>query len=161
MFKQAPQTKTPLDVNRLVREVLALTRSEIQRHHVTVQTALMDVIPKTLADRTQLQQVMLNLIVNALEAMDAVTDRPRVLSITSAIDDPKGVVITVSDNGTGIEPKNMQRIFDSFFTTKVHGMGMGLSICRSIIETHDGSLLVSSGDPHGTVFQVILPTNVD
>ena len=121
----------------------------------------MDVIPKTLADRTQLQQVMLNLIVNALEAMDAVTDRPRVLSITSAIDDPKGVVITVSDNGTGIEPKNMQRIFDSFFTTKVHGMGMGLSICRSIIETHDGSLLVSSGDPHGTVFQVILPTNVD
>ena len=161
MFKQAPQTKTPLDVNRLVREVLALTRSEIQRYHVTVQTALMDVIPKTLADRTQLQQVMLNLIVNALEAMEAVTDRPRVLSITSAIDDPKGVVITVSDNGTGIEPKNMQRIFDSFFTTKVHGMGMGLSICRSIIETHDGSLLVSSGDPHGTVFQVILPTNVD
>ena len=70
-------------------------------------------------------------------------------------------LITVSDNGTGIEPKNMQRIFDSFFTTKVHGMGMGLSICRSIIETHDGSLLVSSGDPHGTVFQVILPTNVD
>jgi C4-dicarboxylate-specific signal transduction histidine kinase len=161
MFKQAPQTKTPLDINDLVQEVLALTRSEIQRHNVAVQTKLMDGIPKTLADRTQLQQVMLNLIVNALEAMDAVTDRRRVLSITSAIDDSKGVVIMVGDNGTGIEAKNMQRIFDSFFTTKVHGMGMGLSICRSIIETHDGSLLVSSGDPHGTIFQVILPTNVD
>lgn len=161
MFKQAPQTKTPLDINDLVQEVLALTRSEIQRHNVAVQTKLMDGIPKTLADRTQLQQVMLNLIVNALEAMDAVTDRPRALSITSAIDDSKGVVIMVGDNGAGIEPKNMQRIFDSFFTTKVHGMGMGLSICRSIIENHDGSLLVSSGDPHGTVFQVILPTSVD
>jgi C4-dicarboxylate-specific signal transduction histidine kinase len=161
MFKQAPQTKTPLDINDLVQEVLALTRSEIQRHNAAVQTKLMDGIPKTLADRTQLQQVMLNLIVNALEAMDAVTDRRRVLNITSAIDDSKGVVIMVGDNGTGIEAKNMQRIFDSFFTTKVHGMGMGLSICRSIIETHDGSLLVSSGDPHGTIFQVILPTNVD
>lgn len=161
MFKQTPQAKAPLDVNELVREVLALTRSEIQRHHVSVQIELMDGIPKTLADRIQLQQVILNLIVNALEAMDAVTDRTRVLNIRSAIDDSKSLLITVGDNGIGIEPKNMERIFDSFFTTKLHGMGMGLSICRSIIETHGGSLLASSADPHGTVFKLILPTNVD
>jgi signal transduction histidine kinase len=161
MFKQAPQTTTPLDINDLVREVLALTRSEIQRHHVAVQTELMNGIPKASGDHIQLQQVMLNLIINALEAMDAVTDRPRVLNIKSAIDDSKGVLIMVGDNGTGIEPKNMQRIFDSFFTTKSNGMGMGLSICRSIIETHGGSLSASSGDPHGTIFQVILPTSVD
>ena len=161
MFKQAPQAKMLLDVNELVREVLTLTRSEIQRHRVDVQTELMDGIPKALADRIQLQQVMLNLILNALEAMDAVTDRPRVLSIKSAIHDSKGVQIMVGDTGIGIEPQNMRRMFDSFFTTKHHGMGMGLSICRSIIETHGGSLSASSGDPHGTVFQVILPTNVE
>lgn len=161
MFKQTPQAKTLLDVNDLVREVLTLTRSEIQRHRVAVQTELMDGIPKALTDRIQLQQVMLNLIVNALDAMDAVTDRPRVLSIKSAIHDSKGVQIMVGDTGIGIEPQNMQRIFDKFFTTKVHGMGMGLSICRSIIETHGGSLSASSGDPHGTVFQVILPASVE
>ena len=138
-----------------------MTRSEIQRHRVAVQTELMDGIPKALTDRIQLQQVMLNLIVNALDAMDAVTDRPRVLSIKSAIHDSKGVQIMVGDTGIGIEPQNMQRIFDKFFTTKVHGMGMGLSICRSIIETHGGSLSASPGDPHGTVFQVILPTSVE
>jgi signal transduction histidine kinase len=161
MFKQTPQPKILLDVNDLVREVLTLTRSEIQRHRVAVQTQLTDGIPKTLVDRIQLQQVMLNLIMNALEAMDAVTDRPRVLSIKSAIHDSNGVLVMVGDTGIGIEPKNMRRIFDSFFTTKLHGMGMGLSICRSIIETHGGSLSASSGDPHGTVFQVILPTSVE
>jgi signal transduction histidine kinase len=104
---------------------------------------------------------MLNLILNALEAMDAVTDRPRVLSIKSANHSSNGVLVMVGDTGIGIEPQNMRRIFDSFFTTKLHGMGMGLSICRSIIETHGGSLSASSGDPHGTVFQVILPTSVE
>jgi signal transduction histidine kinase len=158
MFKQAPQEKAPLDVNDLIREVLILTRSEIQRHRVAVQTELMERIPQPLADRIQLQQIMLNLIMNALEAMDAVTDRARVLSIKSTIQDSQSVRITVGDSGTGIEPKDVQRIFDEFFTTKPQGMGLGLSICRSIIEGHGGSLSASSGRPHGAVFQVILPT---
>jgi C4-dicarboxylate-specific signal transduction histidine kinase len=158
MFKQAPQEKAPLDVNDLIREVLILTRSEIQRHRVAVQTELMERIPQPLADRIQLQQIMLNLIMNALEAMDAVTDRARVLSIKSTIQDSQSVRITVGDSGTGIEPKDVQRIFDEFFTTKPQGMGLGLSICRSIIEAHGGSLSASSGRPHGAVFQVILPT---
>jgi signal transduction histidine kinase len=158
MFKQAPQEKAPLDVNDLIREVLILTRSEIQCHRVAVQTELMERIPQPLADRIQLQQIMLNLIMNALEAMDAVTDRARVLSIKSTIQDSQSVRITVGDSGTGIEPKDVQRIFDEFFTTEPQGMGLGLSICRSIIEAHGGSLSASSGRPHGAIFQLILPT---
>jgi signal transduction histidine kinase len=160
MFKQAPQEKALLDVNDLIREVLVLTRSEIQLHRVAVQTELMERIPQLSVDHIQLQQVMLNLIMNALEAMDAVTDRARVLSIKSTIQDSQSVRITVGDSGTGIEPKDLQRIFDGFFTTKPHGMGLGLSICRSIIEAHGGSLSASSGRPHGAIFQVILPTGV-
>ena len=125
MFKQAPQEKAPLDVNDLIREVLILTRSEIQCHRVAVQTELMERIPQPLADRIQLQQIMLNLIMNALEAMDAVTDRARVLSIKSTIQDSQSVRITVGDSGTGIEPKDVLRIFDEFFTTKPPGHGIG------------------------------------
>jgi signal transduction histidine kinase len=98
---------------------------------------------------------------NAVEAMDAVTDRARVLAIRSTAQDSKSILITVEDSGTGIELKNMQRIFDSFFTTKPHGMGMGLAICRSIIESHGGSLSALQGHPHGTVFRVVLPTEVN
>jgi C4-dicarboxylate-specific signal transduction histidine kinase len=158
MFKQAPKENALLDVNDLIREVITLTQSEIQRRHVTVQTELMERIPQPLAGRIQLQQVMLNLIMNALEAMDAVTDRARILSIKSSIEGTQNVQITVGDSGIGIEPKDLKRIFEGFFTTKAHGMGLGLSICRSIIEDHGGTLSASSGRPHGTVFQVILPT---
>jgi C4-dicarboxylate-specific signal transduction histidine kinase len=161
MFNQAPREKSRFDTNDLVREVLAFTRPEIQRHRVTVQTELMEKLPPLLADRIQLQQVMRNLIMNALEAMDVVTDRARVLTIKSTAHDSGNVLITVEDSGTGIEPKDMQRIFDSFFTTKPRGMGMGLAICRSIIESHGGSLSASPSHPHGTVFRVILPTGVD
>jgi signal transduction histidine kinase len=158
MFKQAPRKNVLLDVNDLIREVVMLTQSEIKRRHVTVQTELMERIPRPLADRIQLQQVMLNLIMNALEAMDAVTDRARILSIKSSLQDTHSVQITVGDSGIGIEPKDLKRIFEGFFTTKAHGMGLGLSICRSIIEEHGGTLSASSGRPHGAVFQVILPT---
>ena len=161
MFNQAPREKSRLDTNDLIREVLAFTRPEIQRHRVTVQTELMEKLPPLLADRIQLQQVMRNLIMNALEAMDAVTDRAPVLTVKSTAHDSESVLITVEDSGTGIEPKDMRRIFDSFFTTKPRGMGMGLAICRSIIESHGGSLSASPNHPHGTVFRVILPTGVD
>ena len=161
MFNQAPREKSRLDTNDLVREVLTFTRPEIQRHRVTVQTELMEKLPPLLADRIQLQQVMRNLIMNALEAMDAVTDRAPVLTVKSTAHDSESVLITVEDSGTGIEPEDMRRIFDSFFTRKSRGMGMGLAICRSIIESHGGSLSASPSHPHGTVFRVILPTGID
>jgi signal transduction histidine kinase len=161
MFKQAPREKSRLDTNDLIREVLTFTRPEIQRHRVTVQTELMEKLPPLLVDRIQLQQVMRNLIMNALEAMDAVIDRAPVLTVKSTAHDSESVLITVEDSGTGIEPKDMRRIFDSFFTTKPRGMGMGLAICRSIIESHGGSLSASPSHPHGTVFRVILPTGID
>jgi C4-dicarboxylate-specific signal transduction histidine kinase len=157
MFRQAPREKDRLDVNDLIREVLTFTRPEIQRHRVAVQTELMEELPPLSADRIQLQQVIRNLIMNALEAMDAVTDRARVLTIKSTAHNSQSVLITVGDSGTGIAPRDMQRIFDSFFTTKPHGMGMGLAICRSIVESHEGSLSASPSHPHGTVFQVIVP----
>jgi C4-dicarboxylate-specific signal transduction histidine kinase len=161
MFRQAPREKSRLDANDLIQEVLTFTAPEIRRHQVAVQTKLMENLPTLLADYIQLQQVIRNLIANALEAMDGVTDRARVLTIKSTAQDYKTVLITVEDSGSGIQPENMRRIFDSFFTTKRHGMGMGLAICRSIIDSHGGSLSVLQGHPHGTVFQIILPTGID
>lgn len=161
IFEQAPREKSRLDANDLIREVLTFTGSEIQLRHVTVQTNLRENVPPVLADHVQLQQVMRNLIMNAVEAMEGVTDRARVLTVQSSTQDSKNIVITVEDDGSGIRPENMQRIFDSFFTTKPHGMGMGLAICRSIIDSHGGSLSVLQGRPHGTTFQVIVPTAID
>jgi signal transduction histidine kinase len=111
-----------------------------------------------LIDRVQLQQVVLNLLNNAVEAMSNVRDRPRVLEIRTSFDAPDHVVMAISDSGSGIDPKNVGHIFDPFFTTKLRGMGMGLSICRSIVETHGGRLWVSPGTPHGSVFHVRLPS---
>jgi C4-dicarboxylate-specific signal transduction histidine kinase len=158
MLKNASQTKVPLDVNELVREVLALTHGELKNHGVRLQTGLSLGLPRVLTDRVQLQQVILNLVLNAAEAMSAVADRPRILRVSSEINDPASVLLTVEDSGTGIDPKDMDRIFDAFFSTKSHGLGMGLSICRSIIESHGGSLSASSGNPQGSVFRAVLPT---
>lgn len=157
MFERTPREKGRLDANDLIEDVLTFTRSDIQHHHVAVHTELTENLPPVLADRIQLQQVVRNLIMNALEAMDGVTDRPRVLTIKSAARDSRNVVITVEDRGTGIRPENMRHIFDRFFTTKPHGMGVGLAICRSIIDSHGGKLSVSPGQPYGTVFQIFLP----
>jgi signal transduction histidine kinase len=105
----------------------------------------------------QLQQVILNLVRNAAEAMDSVSSRERILRVRSGPHDPDGVLVTVDDSGTGVSPKDAERIFDSFFTTKSQGMGMGLSICRSIIEAHHGRLWTSAGVEHGSVFNIQLP----
>jgi C4-dicarboxylate-specific signal transduction histidine kinase len=161
IFEQAPREKSRLDANDLIHEVLTFTGSEIQLRHVAVQTNLKENLPPLLADHVQLQQVMRNLIMNAVEAMEVVTDRAGVLTIKSSAQDSKNVLITVEDAGGGIQPENMQRIFDSFFTTKPHGMGMGLAICRSIIDSHGGSLSVLPAHPHGTVFQIVLPTGMN
>jgi C4-dicarboxylate-specific signal transduction histidine kinase len=161
MFERAPREKSRIDANDLIQEVLTFTKPEIRRHRVALETKLMENLPPLLADRVQLQQVMRNLVMNALEAMDGVTDRARVLTVQSTARDSKSVLIAVEDSGSGIQPENMPRIFDSFFTTKPHGMGMGLAICRSIINSHGGSLSVLQGHPHGTIFQVIVPTGID
>jgi signal transduction histidine kinase len=116
-----------------------------------------DGLPQVMATRVQLQQVMLNLIINAVEAMSSVTGRERCLTIASSLDPHSSVTVTVADTGTGIDPAHLDRIFDPFFTTKSHGMGLGLSICRSIIEGHGGALRVAPASPFGTVFQLTLP----
>ena len=111
-----------------------------------------------LADRTQLQQVFVNLTKNAVEALGLITDREKLLVIEATVQDPASVLVTVRDSGTGIDPENLDRIFDPFFTTKSDGMGMGLSICRSIVESYRGRLWATRGESYGSVFFVVLPT---
>jgi C4-dicarboxylate-specific signal transduction histidine kinase len=154
--KSGPQL-TKLDINDAIREVLALTRSELQRHGVTLHTDLSADDPPVFGDRVQLQQVLLNLIMNGIEAMSAITDRPKMLAITSEPVEPGGVLVAVEDTGTGLDPTTADRIFDPFFTTKPNGMGMGLSICRSIIEAHGGRFWVSPGVPCGAAFRFAVP----
>jgi signal transduction histidine kinase len=131
-------------------------RGELQTRKISLQTELAENIPRVLADRIQLEQVILNLVMNAAEAM-ASSGRPRLLHIRSAKHEGGGVYLAVQDSGPGISCKNMNRVFDAFFTTKSEGIGMGLSICRSILEAHGGQISVSRVDPHGSVFHVVLP----
>jgi signal transduction histidine kinase len=141
--------------------MIALLRDQLTRHQVAVQSELFSALPQVLGNRIQLQQVVLNLIMNAAEAMDAVRDRPRMLRLKTEPDGLGGVLITVEDSGPGIDPENIGRVLNPLFTTKSGGMGMGmgLSICRSIVEAHNGRLWVSSGGPHGSVFHVLLPAS--
>ena len=152
--KAAPELRI-LSVNDVIKEVLALAENELTRGGVAVQ---LDLAPDVavIGDRVQLQQVMLNLIMNAMDAMVAVADRPRTLVIKSA-PDTQDVVVEVQDSGKGLDPEQIPRIFDSFFTTKPDGIGMGLSISRSIVEAHGGLLRANPARPHGAVFQMILP----
>src|SRR6185312_6764490 len=157
MFKGKAATRVSVDLNKLIREVLVFAQGEHPTRPIEVQTNLDDNLPLVSADRVQLQQVIFNLITNAIDAMDTVIDRARSLRVTSELKGSDGVVVKIADTGTGIAPENVDRIFDTFFTTKSQGMGMGLAICRSIIEAHGGTLSASPGDPHGAVFQLILP----
>jgi PAS domain S-box-containing protein len=155
--KQEGRTRVPLSVNALIREVLGLAEIELQSHHVAVRTSLDEKIAEVLADRVQLQQVMLNLIKNAIEAMTAVETNSRVLHLKTERDEAQNILISVQDSGSGIDPGNIKRIFERFFSTKPHGMGMGLAICRSIIEAHDGRLWAEAGVPQGSIFRISLP----
>jgi signal transduction histidine kinase len=159
MYRKDDQQRISLDVNELIREMVALLRDQLGHHEVAVQSELMPELPKVLGNRIQLQQVILNLMMNAAEAMDAVRDRPRMLRLKTELYGSNGVLITVEDSGPGIDPKNIERVFNPLFTTKSGGMGMGLSICRSIVEAHDGRLWASSGNPYGSIFHVLLPTS--
>jgi C4-dicarboxylate-specific signal transduction histidine kinase len=143
--------------NELIREALTLVRVEVENQRVSICTELSAELPQVPANQVQLRQVIVNLVMNAIDAMSTV-NRARVLRIKTETRKLNGVMITVEDSGTGIDPQNLDRIFDAFFTTKSHGMGMGLSICRSIIESHDGHLSAAPAEPYGSIFQVSLPT---
>jgi PAS domain S-box-containing protein len=157
VFRNVDQEKSPVDINKLIRDMLGLMIGDLRSNRVSVETRLDDNLPDVIGNQVQLQQVILNLIRNAIEAMNSVTDHARVLRIGTAIHVPDGVLVSVEDSGTGLNPKDIERIFDSFFTTKPQGTGMGLSICRSIIEGHQGRLWASSGINHGAIFNVLLP----
>jgi PAS domain S-box-containing protein len=159
LAKKAGIEKVPLDVNDVVRETIALVQRELTSHRVSLQTKLAPALPMILVDRVQLQQVIINLVMNGIEAMQAVADRPRELKIRSGQDEAHQVHVSVTDCGVGISAENADRLFNAFFTTKTSGMGMGLSICRSIVEAHDGRLWATANVPYGATFQFTLPVN--
>ena len=156
LLQKGPPQMERLDVNAVIREVLTLAGNELLRGGVAVRTELASDIPNVLGDRVQLQQVLLNLILNGVDAMSTITDRPRELLLKSSRH-PNGVLIQVHDSGEGVDPRQADHIFEPFFTTKAQGIGMGLSVGRSIVEAHGGRLWFTPGSPHGVVFQFIVP----
>jgi len=160
MFKSGRREESPVNIRDLVYEVLALVHGELHGHGASVQANVHPDLPRIVGDRVQLQQVLVNLIMNAVEAMSSVQDHERSLRVESRLHEPTDVLITVEDSGPGIEADEMEHLFEPFFTTKSHGMGLGLAISRSIIEAHGGRLWVSGRIPHGAVFHVQLPSDL-
>lgn len=154
--KEGPK-RQPVDINRTVQDVLALTRGAMDRQGIGLRVEHSDRLPSVLGDPIQLQQVLLNLVTNAIEAMSALANGPRVLTVRSALDEVGAVIVTVEDSGGGIDSKQADRVFDSFYTTKPNGIGVGLSISRSIIEAHGGRLWLDSTAQHGARFCFALP----
>jgi PAS domain S-box-containing protein len=157
MIQKAPPRQDLLEINGPIREVIELTRGEASKNAVSVSAELAEELPLIRGDRVQLQQVMLNLIMNAIEAMSGSDDGARQLLVSTAKVESGDVLVVVRDSGPGLAPANRMRIFEAFYTTKATGLGMGLSICRSIIEAHRGRLWASANEPKGTTFQIILP----
>jgi signal transduction histidine kinase len=157
LFQVANRERSPLFANVIIREVLELAGAELRSERVLVVTDLAADLPIISASRGQLQEVILNLVTNAVDAMRPITDRARVLKVSSTFASGQGVLIAIADTGTGIDPKNVDGLFDAFFTTKLQGTGMGLAICRSIVEAHGGRLSAAPNEPHGAVFRFTLP----
>jgi signal transduction histidine kinase len=157
LIKKVPTRTDRFDINDAIRDVVALTRSELSSNGVSLQTQFAQGLPLIEGDRVQLQQVILNLIVNAIEAMSSVSKGAGELSISTEIDVSSGVVVAVRDSGPGLDSARLDHLFDAFYTTKSSGMGMGLSICRSIIEAHDGRIWAEANVPQGASFQFTLP----
>jgi PAS domain S-box-containing protein len=157
LIKKAPPRKDRLDVNGMILEIIEITRGEALKNGISVLTELADHLPVVEADRVQLQQVLLNLIVNALDAMGAANEGPRQLLISTGKVETSGVLVAVQDSGPGLEAAMLERVFESFYTTKPTGLGLGLSICRSIIEAHGGRLWASTNQGRGATFQFNLP----
>ena len=159
LVKKTDPQMVALDINDVIREAISLERREMLSRQVSLRTELASALPQVLGDRVQLQQVVINLVMNALEAMALVTNRPRDILIRSQRDDSNEVLVVVRDSGMGIDSENGERLFNAFFTTKPTGMGMGLSISRSIIAAHGGRLWASPNADHGSTFQFTLPSN--
>jgi len=157
LVKKMPPRRDRLDINQVVLDVVPMILGELHRNRVELQTRLAPDLPEVPGDRVQLQQVILNLILNAVEAMSGVADRPRELVVGSGASNSE-VFVEVRDSGPGLDAANLDRLFDSFYTTKPNGMGMGLSISRSIVEAHGGRLVARQNAPHGAVFRFTLPT---
>jgi C4-dicarboxylate-specific signal transduction histidine kinase len=157
LFNKEETKQQLLSVNDLIRHVLELSRGVIDRHGVVAQTELASPAPLLIGDPVQLQQVVVNLVTNAVEAMTEVTDRPRLLTIRSNVDRDGAIVVTVEDSGSGLDRGEISRIFESFYTTKPDGIGVGLAISRSMIEAHGGTLSAAPGARHGAIFTFTLP----
>jgi C4-dicarboxylate-specific signal transduction histidine kinase len=157
LAKKTDIEKVPLDVNDVVRETIPLVQRELISHHALLRMELAPTLPMILGDRVQLQQVIINLVMNGIESMQSVTDRPRELAVRSRQDETQQVLVSVADCGVGISAENADRLFTAFFTTKSSGMGMGLSICRSIIDAHGGRLWATTCEPRGALFQFTIP----
>jgi PAS domain S-box-containing protein len=159
LIKKAPARKDAVAIDDAILEVIALTRTEAANNSVSVRTQLAEGLPHVRGDRVQLQQVMLNLIVNSIQSMSGVEDGNRELHISTVSIEPEGVSVAVRDTGHGLRPESLPRLFEPFYTTKPDGMGMGLSICRSIIEAHGGRLWATGCEPRGALFQFTVPVD--
>ena len=180
LFKKASAAKEPVDINEVIQEVLILTQTELQKNRVSLRTQFANDLPIVIGDKIQLQQVILNLVLNGIEAMSGVAEGPRELCVSSqkvtkvpseagketiegnTLSDPESgsVLIAVRDSGPGLDATELQRVFEPFYTTKSQGMGMGLAISRSIVEAHHGRLWATANAPRGAVFQFTLPIRV-
>jgi C4-dicarboxylate-specific signal transduction histidine kinase len=161
LVKKSPPKKDRLDINETISDVIALTRSEVDRNRVVLQIRPAKDLPLVQGDRVQLQQVILNLIINAVEAMSGVGEEPRELQISTGTDASDCVLVVVQDSGPGLDPASIEHLFDAFFTTKSSGMGLGLPICRSIIGAHGGRVWATANVPRGAMFQFTLPSQAE
>ena len=158
MLKKAPPERIPLSIASTIQDVLALTRSELDKQHIRVFSELPSDLPPVLGDRVQLQQVFLNLVMNSVEAMLTTISRPRHLSIKARMEPDRSILVTIEDSGVGLDTSTIDKLFDAFFTTKPQGMGLGLSICRTIVSAHGGQLSAAPAFPFGAAFQITLPS---
>jgi signal transduction histidine kinase len=159
MVTKSPSQRGRLSINNAIMEVVALLSAEIQRNRISLQTELSSDLPLIMGDRVQLQQVILNLMMNAIDAMSQTGQSPRELSVAAAMDGSNAVLVTVRDSGRGLDETTRERLFDAFYATKPDGMGMGLAITRRIVEAHGGQIWATPGTPRGAKFEFRLPTD--